>query len=71
MKPRTKRTQPKKCTQTVCGMTCIKTGYICNDNDPSAKKKIRQKGKELVDRIQGKNNSKTRVDRAVEKGMKT
>ncbi|MGL5077825.1 MAG: protein kinase domain-containing protein, partial [Waterburya sp.] len=46
-------------------------GYICNDNDPSAKKKIRQKGKELVDRIQGKNNSKTRVDRAVEKGMKT
>ncbi|MGL5079284.1 MAG: hypothetical protein ACRDBG_26070 [Waterburya sp.] len=65
--PRTKRTQPKKCTQTICGNTCIKTGYTCYDNDPNAKKKIRQRGKELVDRIQGKTTSKTKVDRAVEK----
>ncbi|MGL5079271.1 MAG: hypothetical protein ACRDBG_26005 [Waterburya sp.] len=65
--PRTKRTQPKKCTQTVCGNTCIKTGYTCHDNDPNAKKKIRQRGKELVDRIQGKDTPKTKVDRAVEK----
>ncbi|MGL5077437.1 MAG: protein kinase domain-containing protein [Waterburya sp.] len=62
MKPRTKRTQPKKCTQTICGMTCIKTGYTCHDNDPNAKKKVRERGKELVDRIQ-----KTKVDRTSEK----
>ncbi|MGL5077293.1 MAG: AarF/UbiB family protein [Waterburya sp.] len=63
----TKRIQPKKCNQTICGLTCIKTGYTCHDNAPNAKKKIRQRGKELVDRIQGKTNPKTKDDRPVEK----
>ncbi|MGL5079274.1 MAG: hypothetical protein ACRDBG_26020 [Waterburya sp.] len=50
----TRRTQPKKCLQTVCGMTCIKTGYKCKDKDPKSKENVKNKTKNLVRQLGNK-----------------
>ncbi len=47
----TKRNTPKKCLQTVCGNTCIKSSYKCRDKDPKAKANIKQKTKNLVQNL--------------------
>ncbi len=63
-KPRAQRTTPKKCVQTVCGNTCIKTGYTCHDDDPKAKAEIKQKGKKLSASLRAKPKRDTQAGKA-------